>query len=62
MDDHGKELLGEFLTEVSGLVPLKRSQGPSAEASLCAMMPNLGVTLLFSNPSLSFSLLLLPVS
>lgn len=37
LDDNGKELLGEFLTEVSGLVPWKCSQGKSAEASLCTM-------------------------
>lgn len=37
LDDNGKELLGEILTEVSGLVSRKCSQGPSAKASLCTM-------------------------
>lgn len=35
LDEHGKELLGEFLTEVSGLVPWKCSQ---CKASLCTMI------------------------
>lgn len=37
--DDGEELLGEFLTEVCGLVPQKCFQGPSAEASLFTMIP-----------------------
>lgn len=35
LGDNGKLLLGEFLTEVSELVPQKSFQGSSAQATFC---------------------------